>query len=302
METLTKTVLRVKQPQNARSALLGLSKRAGFWNIVLGGLVVLFFALAGILAPYIAPYPPNLQVLEEKLLPAAWMDGGSVKHLLGTDTLGRDILSRILYGARISLSIGLAAVIGAGLMGTIFGLFSGYYGGKVDYFIQKLVEIFQSVPFILLAIAVMSVFGQSLGVLILVLILQRWVSYCRVIRGETLSLKTREYVQAARSMGAHDLFTIFRHILPNSVAPIIVIATYSLAVAIISESSLSFLGLGVPPEIPTWGSMLAQGRDYMHVAPLLTIIPGLVIFITVLSVNLLGDGIRDWTDPSMRGK
>src|SRR5699024_215725 len=156
------------------------------------------------------------------------------------------------------------------------------------------VEVFQSIPFLVLAITVMSIVGQSLSVLILVLIIQRWVEYCRVVRGETLALKEREFVQAAHTMGAKSTFTIIRHILPNTFAPITVIASYSLATAIITEASLSFLGLGVPPSVPTWGAMLSEGRDYMYAAPWLSIIPGLFIFITVIAVNLLGDGFRDW--------
>jgi peptide/nickel transport system permease protein len=274
----------------------------GFWNILIGGGVVFLLILMAIFAPLLAPFDPEKQALSERLINVAWAEGGTSGHLFGTDTLGRDILSRIIYGARVSLTVGLAAVIGAGVIGTILGLISGYYGGKIDYLIQKVVEIFQSFPFLLVAIAVMSIVGQSLEVLIVVLILQRWVEYCRVIRGETLSLKSREYVQAAKTMGAKDAFAIFRHILPNAMAPIIVIATYSLATTIITESSLSFLGLGVPPHIPTWGSMLSEGRDYMHAAPWLSVIPGMFIFVTVIAVNLLGDGIRDWFDPSIRGR
>ena len=282
--------------------LYTITRHPGFWNIFTGSLVVLILILSAVFAPVIAPFPPDQQVLSERLLPVSWAEGGSATHILGTDTLGRDIFSRILYGARISLTVGLAAAIGAGIIGTTFGLISGFYGGKIDYFIQKIVEIFQSFPFLLLAISIMAISGQSLGILVLVLILQRWVEYCRVVRGETLSLKSREYVQAAKTMGAKNYFSIIRHILPNSLAPVIIIATYSLASTIITESSLSFLGMGVPPHIPTWGSMLSEGRDYMHAAPWLSIIPGICIFVTVIAVNLLGDGVRDWFDPSIRGR
>ncbi|MCG7344003.1 ABC transporter permease [Sporosarcina sp. ACRSL] len=282
--------------------LYALTKHPGFWSIFTGGLVVLILILSAVFAPIIATHPPDQQVLSDRLLPVSWAEGGSAAHILGTDTLGRDIFSRILYGARISLTVGLAAAIGAGIIGTTFGLISGFYGGKIDYIVQKIVEVFQSFPFLLLAISIMAISGQSLGILILVLILQRWVEYCRVVRGETLSLKSREYVQAAKTMGAKNYFAIIRHILPNSVAPVIIIATYSLASSIITESSLSFLGMGVPPHIPTWGSMLSEGRDYMYAAPWLSIIPGICIFVTVIAVNLLGDGVRDWFDPSIRGR
>jgi peptide/nickel transport system permease protein len=302
VEVKVQPIGKTNHPIINRSQFYSVIKHPGFWNIFTGGTIVFILILLAVFAPLIATYPPDKQVLNERMLPVSWSEEGSPAHLLGTDTLGRDIFSRILYGARISLTVGLAAVIGSGIIGTTLGLVSGYYGGKIDYLIQKVVEIFQSFPFLLLAIAIMSISGQSLGILIIVLILQRWVEYCRVVRGETLSLKSREYVQAARTMGAKNSFAIIRHILPNSIAPIIIIATYSLATTIITESSLSFLGMGVPPHIPTWGSMLSEGRDYMHAAPWLSIIPGSFIFITVIAVNLLGDGVRDWFDPSIRGR
>ena len=190
-------------------------------------------------------------------------------------------------------------MIVAGLFGCIVGAIAGYFGEMVDEVINKTTEIFLAFPFLLLAIAIMAFLGQGVFNLILALVLSRWVQYCRVVRGEVLSLREREFVQAARALGGKDLYIIARHVLPNTLPSVMVVATFAMAIVIIAEASLSFLGLGVPPNVPTWGSMLSEGRTYMYRAPWLTIFPGMAIFITVLGINLLGDGLRDILDPKL---
>jgi len=219
---------------------------------------------------------------------------------MGTDHLGRDILSRVLYGARISVIVGLTTVAISGLLGTFLGLVAGYYGSYVDLVIMKAVEVFLTTPFVLLALVIMALFGQELPILITVICLNRWIHYCRVIRGEVLSLRERDFVIGARALGVSNLRIILRHILPNTIASLSVVTTFSLATILLIEASLSFLGLGVPPTIATWGSMLNESRAYMIPSWWTSIFPGLAIFLTVLGVNLLGDGMRDAFDPRLR--
>jgi peptide/nickel transport system permease protein len=266
-------------------------------KVVIGGGIVLALIVVGALAPWIAPYDPNLQTLGKTLIAPQWIGGA---HVLGTDQVGRDILSRIFYGARISLVIALAVVMISGVVGVALGAISGYFAGGVDFLIQKLVEIVWAFPPLLLAIAIMAFFGQGLGILIFALAAQRWIPYCRVARGQALSLRTRDFVDAARALGARNGRIIVRHILPNLMQAAVVIGTFAMASAIISEASLSFLGLGVPPSIPTWGGMLADGRTYISTSWWLALFPGLCIFLTVLGINLLGDGIRDIFDPRLK--
>jgi peptide/nickel transport system permease protein len=242
----------------------------------------------------LAPYNPNEQQLRESLRVPQWFGG---PHFLGTDNLGRDIVSRLLYGARISLIIAFTVVLISGAVGVTLGAISGYFGGKVDFLIQKFVEVIWAFPSLLLAIAILAYLGQGLQNLILALVAQRWIQYCRVVRGESLSLRHREFVTAARVIGAGHVRIITRHIVPNIIPSSLVIGTFAMATAIIAEASLSFLGLGVPPDVPTWGTMLGDGRNYISTAPWLTIFPGLAIFIVVLGINLLGDGLRDVLDP-----
>jgi peptide/nickel transport system permease protein len=228
------------------------------------------------------------------------MGGKSASSWLGTDNLGRDILSRIIYGSRISLLVGATTVILAGLLGCFLGAIAGYFGRGTDEVVTKITEIFLAFPFLLLAIALMAFLGQGVVNIILALMMSRWVQYCRVVRGEVLSLKERDFVTAAKALGGKDFYVLLKHVLPNTFASVTVIATFAMAIVIISEASLSFLGLGVPASIPTWGSMLSEGRSYMNRAPWLTIFPGLAIFITVFGINLLGDGLRDIFDPKLR--
>lgn len=266
-------------------------------KIIAGGGIVALLVVVGVIAPLISPFDPNQQNLLITLRAPTWWDGA---HFLGTDHVGRDILSRIFYGARISLVIASTVVIISGVVGVGLGAISGFFAGRTDFFIQKLVEVVWAFPPLLLAIAIMAFFGQSLVILIFALVIQRWIPYCRVSRGQALSLRTRDFVDAARSLGASNPRIIIKHIMPNLMQAAMVIGTFAMATAIISEASLSFLGLGVPPEIPTWGGMLADGRAYISTSWWLALFPGLCIFFTVLGINLLGDGMRDLFDPRLK--
>ena len=266
-------------------------------KVLAGGTIVLTLVVVGVFAPVLAPYDPNAQQLRAMVQPPQWFGGD---HFLGTDNLGRDILSRILYGARVSLLIALAVVVISGFVGVSLGAISGYFGRKVDFSIQKLVEVVWAFPPLLLAIAIMAFLGQGLFNLILALVAQRWIQYCRVVRGQPLSLRNRDFVTATQALGASDSRIIWRHIIPNIIQTSLVIGTFAMASAIISEASLSFLGLGVPPEIPTWGTMLADARIYISTAWWLALFPGLCIFLTVLGINLLGDALRDLLDPRLK--
>lgn len=276
--------------------------KSGWWRrwlrtkVYVGGLIVFSFIIVGILGPLVAPYDPNKQSLETMLQAPQWFAG---PHFLGTDNLGRDILSRIVFGARVSLLVAFAVVFISGLVGIVLGAVSGYFGGNIDFSIQKFVEVVWAFPPLLLAITIMAFLGQGLFNLILALVSQRWIQYCRVTRGQSLSLKAREFVISAKSLGATDTQIIARHIIPNLIQVSLVIGTFAMASAIIAEASLSFLGLGVPPEIPTWGTMLADGRIYVSTAWWLALFPGLCIFVTVLGINLLGDALRDILDPRL---
>lgn len=275
-----------------------------FWlrhlKIWVGGVILLVLFICGVAAPLLAPRDPQAQTLEDRLRPPRWVENGSQAYLLGTDNLGRDMLSRIIYGSRISLMVGAATVILAGLLGCVLGAIAGYFGRTADEIVSKISEIFLAFPFLLIAIAIMAFLGQGVGNLIAALMLSRWVQFSRVVRGEVFSIKERDFVTAAKALGGNDWYVLFRHVVPNTFASITVIATFAMAIVIISEASLSFLGLGVPVHIPTWGSMLSEGRSYISRAPWLTIFPGLAIFITVFGINLLGDGLRDVFDPRLR--
>ncbi len=266
-------------------------------KVYVGGAIVLILVVVGTAAPVLAPHDPNAQQLRRTLQAPQWLRGA---HFLGTDNLGRDVLSRIVYGARVSLLVAFAVVLISGLVGVTLGAVSGYFGGKIDFAIQKSVEVVWAFPPLLLAITILAFLGQGLLNLILALVAQRWIQYCRVVRGQALSLRTRDFVTATRALGAPDSVIIRRHILPNLIQISMVIGTFAMASAIISEASLSFLGLGVPPHIPTWGTMLADGRAYISTAWWLALFPGLSIFLTVLGINLLGDALRDIFDPRLK--
>ncbi len=262
-----------------------------------GGMIVLIFIAVGIFGPVLAPHNPNKQELTAMLKPP---QGVGALHVLGTDNLGRDMLSRVIHGARVSLLVAFAVVAVSGLIGISLGAVSGFFGGKVDFLIQKLVEVVWAFPPLLLGITIMAFLGQGLFNLILALVAQRWIPYCRVVRGQTLSLRNRDFVTAAQGLGAHKGRIILRHIIPNLIQTSLVIGTFAMASSIIAEASLSFLGVGVPPEIPTWGTMLADARIYISTAWWLPLFPGLCIFITVLGINLLGDALRDMLDPRLK--
>jgi peptide/nickel transport system permease protein len=266
-------------------------------KVYVGGAIVLALSLLGIFGPALAPYDPSEQGLRDVLVAPQWISGS---HVLGTDHLGRDVLSRIMYGARVSLVIAFTVVVISGVVGIALGAISGYFGATTDFLIQKLVEVVWAIPQILLAITMLTFLGQSLPNLIVALVAQRWIQYCRVVRGETLALRHRDFVIAARVTGASDGRILLRHLLPNLAASSLVIGTFAMATAIISEASLSFLGVGVPPAIPTWGTMLADSRNYVTSEPWLSVFPGLAIFVVVLGINLLGDGLRDALDPRMK--
>lgn len=262
-------------------------------------LAVLFAAIFG---PMIAPLDPNRQNIMMRLAdPLTEAGRNNAMFYLGTDGLGRDVLSRLLYGARISLMVGVFAIMVGGTIGVVAGLLAGYFGGWVDDVIMRLGDIQLAFPFILLAIMFLVILGPGVFNIILVLGVGQWVTYARIVRAQTLSLREKEYVEAARALGDSTFSVIFRTILPNIMAPLTVIASFNVASVILSEASLSFLGLGVPPNVPTWGAMLADSRDQLMANKWwLAVFPGLAIVATVLSFNILGDWLRDFLDPRLK--
>jgi len=256
--------------------------------------------LSGLGASVLAPADPNAQDLLQRLRPPAWQAGGSGLHVLGTDDLGRDVLSRIVYGSRVTLTVGVAAVAVSTGIGVALGLLAGFWGGRVDAVISGLVDTWLAVPSLLIAVTVAGLLGASVLNLILVLSITRWVVYTRVTRGEVLTLRGLEFVQAARSLGASNTRILARHILPNVLSSVLVISTLNWAQVILTEAALDFLGLGVPPGIATWGAMLNDGRPYLAVAWWLAVLPGVAIVCAVLGINLLGDWLRDYLDPRLR--
>src|SRR5712671_823260 len=277
-----------------RGAMLT-SRKATF-----GVVVVALIVLAAALSPQLAPYDPGAQSLAGRLLPPLSTGTDGLLHLLGTDQLGRDILSRLIYGARISLMVGVSASLLAGTIGVLLGLLAGYFGNRVDDAIMRLCDVQLALPYILVAMAILAIAGSSLLNIILVLSMTQWVTYARVVRSGVLTVKEQDYVLAGRTLGLTNSRIIARYILPNVFSPVIVIATFSVAQTIVAEAALSFLGLGVPPSIPSWGGMLADGRTYLVVAWWLVTIPGLAISLTVIGVNLFGDWLRDYLDPKLQ--
>ena len=276
------------------------ARRHVSFRAVFGLTVLLLMGGAAAFAPQIAPWDPGKQMLLKRLRPPAWQQRGLREHPLGTDHLGRDILSRVLYGGRISLGVGLSAVTLSALIGVTLGLVAGFFGGRADAFIMRIVDVFLAIPYILLAMGVVFALGPSLLNVIVVMGATRWVQFARIVRADVLSIREREFVTGARARGNRALRLLVRHVLPNALTPIIVVATLELAFMIIYESALSFLGLGVQPPTPTWGWMLADGRNYVATAWWLATFPGLVIMLTVLAVNLLGDWLRDTLDPRLK--
>ena len=267
---------------------------------VAGAVVVLIVAMCAIFAPLIARTDPNLQNLSSTLVPPMWMTGGSGAHPLGTDNLGRDLLARIIWGSRVSAIVGICVVAIGGSIGVTAGLLAGYRRGWVDALIARITDVQLAFPLVLLAVAIVAVVGPGLWTVIAAIGLTSWVQYVRVVRAETLSLREREFIAAAQAAGATSSRIVTRHLLPNVTSVAIVLGTFEIARAVVFESSLSFLGLGVPPTTPSWGGMLADGRQYLDTAWWVALFPGLAIMIAVMGVNLLGDGLRDALDPSAR--
>jgi len=264
---------------------------------VIGLLIVIGVSLTAIFAGSVSPHDAYDQDVVKRLAPPVWAERGSSAHILGTDPVGRDVLSRLVHGGRVSLATGVAAVLIAGLIGIVLGLIGGFYGGRLDSLINNAVNVMMAFPFMLLALTAVAVMGPSFRNLVIVLGVTGWPIYTRVVRAETYHLKTLEFVTAAQAMGFSNLRIVVRHILPNLINTIIVTSSLEVARMIIQESFLSFLGLGVQPPTPSWGGMLGEGRTYMLTHPWLATFPGLAIFVTTLGINLLGDGLRDLFDP-----
>jgi peptide/nickel transport system permease protein len=263
-------------------------------------ILVFLVLIPAAFAPWIAPFDPFLGSLSDRLMPPAWQDGGSMAHILGTDKLGRDMLSRIIYGARVSLTVSLIAIFVGGVIGTALGLISGYFGGWTDAVIMRLVDISLSLPTILLALVLVAAFGPSFGTVITVLIVLLWARYARLVRGETLAIKELDFIARARVAGASHIRIMFRYMFPNVVNSLIVLATLQVGYVILLESALSFLGAGLPRAEPAWGVMVADGRELIVTAWWVSMFPGMAIMLTVLALNLLGDWLRDHLDPKLK--
>ena len=285
----------------ARREWVVFARRLARRRTALFGLVVVSVVIVAALgAPWLVQYDPIEQDITNRLRPPGALDAAGRSHLFGTDHLGRDLLARMIFGARPALMVGFAAVAISGVLGMMVGLFSGYFGGRIDDVFMRLADIQLAFPFILLAIAVIGVLGPSLPTIIAVIGVSSWVVYARVVRGAVFGLREREFVHAAQALGGRDVRILMIHILPNVFTPWLVVATLDMARVIVIESALSFLGLGVQPPTPTWGGMLADGRVYITTAWWLATFPGLAILVTVLGINLFGDGLRDTLDPRLK--
>jgi peptide/nickel transport system permease protein len=281
--------------------------RAALWKALrrntvgmFGLTIVVVVVLIALTAPLIAPHDPTKLSIRTRLLPPAWEAEGNPAYLLGTDQLGRDLLSRMLYGSQVSVLVGVLGVSLATSVGVVIGLISGYVGGRVDSMLSRMVDTFMAIPFIILALAMVGFLGPGIFNLVLVLGLTGWVTFARVVRGEVLSVKNQEYITAAQTIGQSGFRIALFHVLPNVTASIIVLATLQIATVIIAESSLSFLGMGVQPPTITWGLMLSEGRDHIATSWWLSTFPGVAITVTAMGCILLGDWLRDALDPRMR--
>jgi peptide/nickel transport system permease protein len=269
------------------------------WPVIPAAIVVLL-VVAAIFAPLLAPRDPTKGSLRDRNQPPAWSAEGTSKHLLGTDPLGRDLLSRVIYGARISLMVAAIVLTFGAIGGTLLGLVSGWFGGQVDEIAMRFVDFTYAIPFILVALVVVIVLGQSLAVIIALLVVFSWNSFARLTRGETLKLKNEAYVDMARIAGASTGRILSRHLLPGVINTVLVLVSLRVGSLILTEAVLSFLGVGVPPPTPAWGLMVSDGRDYIDTAWWVTVFPGAAIFLTVLAFNFLGDWLRDHFDPRLR--
>jgi peptide/nickel transport system permease protein len=296
MATATARTLPWYAPPRVAQAM----RQARRYPVVPLALLVCLLVLPAALAPQIAPYDPLRGSLAKRLKPPVWMDGGTSEHLLGTDKLGRDILSRMIHGARVSLAVSLIAIFVGGIIGVALGLVSGYFGGKTDALLMRLVDISLSLPTILLALVLVAAVGPSFGTVITVLVVLLWARYARLVRGETLGIKERDFIARARVAGASHVRIMGRYIFPNVVNSLTVLATLNVGYVILLESALSFLGAGLPRPTPAWGLMIADGRELIVTAWWVSMFPGLAIMLTVLALNLLGDWLRDHLDPKLR--
>ena len=272
----------------------------GHQGMIIGSVIVVSVLLIALLAPLLAPHDPYQQDLLKRLVPPVWDSRGSWEHVLGTDHLGRDYLSRLIYGARISLLIGIGAALISGIIGTIMGVMAGYFGGRVDMIVTFMLTVRLSMPVVLVALAVVAIVGGSLQVVIAVLGLLLWARFAVVMRSSTLQIRSMDYVAAARAVGCSTSRVLMTEVMPNVVNNLIVITTIEIAHAIMLEAALSFLGLGVQPPMPSWGLMVSEGKDMMLFEPWLITIPGVALFLLVLAINLMGDGVRDITAPENR--
>ena len=272
------------------------------WPLRIALALLIIFVVVAVFGPWLTPHDPLKGSLRSRLAPPVWQNGGSWDHFFGTDRLGRDILSRIIAGARISLTVCVLVIAIAGVLGTTIGTLAGYFGGWCDRVLMRLVDLALSFPVILLALLLGAISGPSFTNIIIVISLPLWSQYARMARGETLKIRNEDYVDLARTSGLSDFAIIWRHILPNIAPALIVIATLQVGIVIMLEASLSFLGVGVPPPAPSWGSMVADGRSYIASAWWLCMVPGTAILITVMAVNLLGDALADRINPALRGR
>jgi peptide/nickel transport system permease protein len=259
----------------------------------LGAVIVLGVALVAVFAPLLVPHDPFAQDLNLRLVPPSFMEGGQAEHFLGTDQLGRDYFSRLIYGARISMLIGVATVVTSGLIGITLGVLGGFFGGRVDDVVMFAITCRLSIPLILVALAVVSLVGSSLTVVVLTLGLLLWDRFAVVSRTTSMQVRNLDYVSAAWAAGCSRAHIVLREVLPNIAHHLVVVATLEMALAILLEAALSFLGLGIPPPLPSWGLMIAEARDYMFFSPWVIMVPGIALFVLVLGINFLGDGLRD---------
>ena len=267
---------------------------------LLGAMIIGAAVLVAIFAPYLTPHDPFAQDLNQRLIPPAWMEGSQPTHLLGTDQIGRDYLSRLIYGTRISMLIGVLTVITSGVIGITLGIIGGFYGGRTDDVVMFLITCRLSIPLILVALTVVALVGSSLAVVILTLGLLLWDRFAVVARTTTMQVRNLDYIAAAQAAGASRVHVLVREVLPNIANHLVVVATLEMALAILLEAALSFLGLGVPPPLPSWGLMIAEAKEYMFFSPWVIMTPGVALFVLVLGINLLGDGLRDLLGADMR--
>jgi peptide/nickel transport system permease protein len=285
-------------PGRRRRHVLPRPLRSG--RVLIGGGIILVILICALFAPLVAPHDPNNQDLLTQLMPPAWVDGGQPEHLLGTDNLGRDTLSRLIYGARVAMIVAVVAALGAMILGTILALVAGYFGGLIDWFISRAVDLWMSFPPVVLSLILIVGFGVGLGNVILAIVLVDWTRFCRVVRSEVLVVRRQDYIHAARLVGFSHYRTIVREVLPAVLPLIITLISLEMGIAVIVEAILSFVGMSVESNIPAWGVMIADSRQYMYQSIWGTLLPIAMIVITVLGFNLLGDGLRRTLDPKLR--